>query len=160
MATLTGGCTCGAVRYELSEEPIFQLVCHCTDCQKSSGSAFEEVLIVAADRLAVMGREPKFFAVKADSGRTMNRGFCENCGSPVMIRRPETPQVVFLQAGSLDDPTVFKPAAEVFTCRSDSSVNRIDGAARFDKGPPPDVVRPVIEAHFANRSLSASGEKT
>ena len=152
MAYLTGGCTCGTVRYELSEEPIYQLVCHCTHCQKASGSAFAEVLIVAADRLAMLGSEPKYFAVKAESGRTMNRGFCEECGSPVMIRRPETPQVVFLQAGSLDDPALFKPAAEVFTCRAHSLARPIDGTARFEKGPPADVVRPIIEAHFAKRS--------
>lgn len=151
MAKLTGGCSCGDVRYELSEDPIFQLVCHCTDCQKSSGSAFAEILIVAADRLSIVGSEPKFFAVKAESGRTMSRGFCGKCGSPLMIRRPETPLVAFLQAGSLDDPGVFKPAAEVFTCRAHSLTKPIDGVSRFDKGPSADLVRPVIEAHFAKR---------
>lgn len=72
MKKLAGGCTCGAVRYELSEEPIFQLICHCADCQKASGSAFAEVLIVATDRLSMFGKEPKFFEVKAESGRSMN----------------------------------------------------------------------------------------
>ena len=152
MVTYSGGCACGAVRYELSEEPIFQLVCHCADCQKASGSAFAEVLIVAADRLSIYGSEPKFYAVKAESGRTMNRGFCDNCGSPVMIRRPETPQVAFLQAGSLDDSTAFKPAAEVFTCRAQSFATPVKGAMSFEMGPPADLVRPVIEAHFASRS--------
>jgi len=140
------------VRYELTEEPIFQLVCHCSDCQKASGSAFSEVLIVASDRLTIFGSEPKFYSVKAESNRTMMRGFCENCGSPVMIRRPETPQVAFLQAGSLDDPSSFKPAAEVFTCRAHSCVGPIEDAARFEKGPPVDLVRPVLEAHFKKRS--------
>jgi hypothetical protein len=149
---LTGECACGSVRYELSEDPIFQLVCHCTDCQKASGSAFSEVLIVAADRLSIRGREPKFYSVKAASGRTMSRGFCENCGSPLMIRRPETPQVAFLQAGSLDDPSVFKPAAEVFTCRAHTLAGAMGGGARFEQGPPADLVRPIIEAHFAKRS--------
>jgi hypothetical protein len=152
MNKLTGGCACGAVRYELSGEPIFQLVCHCNDCQKASGSAFAEVILVAADRLTIVGAEPKFFAVKADSGRTMNRGFCGNCGSPVMMRRTETPQIAFLQAGSLDDPHVFKPAVEVFTCNAHSAISPISGAARFEKGPPAEVVRPVLEAYFATRS--------
>lgn len=152
MKKLAGGCTCGAVRYELSEEPIFQLICHCADCQKASGSAFAEVLIVATDRLSIHGKEPKFFEVKAESGRSMNRGFCEKCGSPLMIRRPETPQIAFLQAGSLDDPTAFEPAAQVFMCRARSYDSPIEGAAQFEKGPTSDVVRPVIEAHFAKRS--------
>ena len=151
MAKLTGGCTCGAVRYELAEEPIFQLMCHCTDCQRASGSEFSEVLFVAADRLSMLGREPKFYSVKADSGRTMNRGFCGNCGSPVMICRPETPQLAFLQAGNLDDPGIFKPAAEVFTCRAHSLASPIEGTARFKEGPPLDLLRPILEAHFARR---------
>jgi hypothetical protein len=134
------------------EEPIFQLVCHCTDCRKASGSAFAEVLFVAADRLTMLGREPRFHAVKADSGRTMNRGFCETCGSPIMIRRPETPQLVLIQAGSLDDPMIFKPAAEVFTCRAHPAISPVDGAVRFDKGPSADLIRPAIEAHFKMRS--------
>ncbi len=152
MTNLSGGCACGAVRYKLTDAPIFQLICHCTDCQKASGSAFAEVLLVAADRLSMEGREPKFYAVKAESGRTMNRGFCGECGSPIMIRRPETPQVAFVQAGSLDDPTVFKPVAEVFTCRAHPSTSAMEGTARFEQGPPADLVRPAVEAYFKGRT--------
>jgi hypothetical protein len=151
MLTFTGGCACGAVRYELAEEPILQLICHCTDCQKASGSEFSKVLFVAADRLSMLGREPKFYSVKANSGRTMNRGFCDTCGSPVMIRRPEIPQIEFLQAGSLDDPNIFRAAAEVFTCRAHSVVTSIEGKDRFEEGPPVDLVGDVIKAHFARR---------
>jgi hypothetical protein len=108
-------------------------------------------LIVAADRLSMLGDEPKFYAVKSVVGNTMSRGFCPTCGSPIMIRRPETPQVAFIQAGSLDDPKIFKPVAEVFTCRSHPSIGPVDGAVRFEKGPPPDLVRPAVEAHFKKR---------
>jgi hypothetical protein len=151
MPMLTGGCACGAVRYELAEEPIFQLICHCIDCQKASGSEFSKVLFAAADRLSMLGREPKFYSVKANSGRTMNRGFCDNCGSPVMIRRPEIPQIAFLQAGSLDDPSIFKPVAEVFTCRAHSLANSIEVKDRYEEGPPVELVRDVFKAHFAKR---------
>ena len=151
MTRLSGGCACGAVRYEVREKPIFQLVCHCADCQKASGSAFAEVMIVASDRLSMQGREPRFFDVTADSGRTMSRGFCETCGSPLMIRKPELPQLTFLQVGSLDDPSLFTPAAEVYTCRAQAVSKPIDGVSRYEKGPPPDVVRSAVAAHFANR---------
>ena len=113
---------------------------------------------MAADRLSMLGREPKFYSVKANSGRTMNRGFCDTCGSPVMIRRPEIPQIEFLQAGSLDDPSIFRAAAEVFACRAHSVVTSIEGKDRFEEGPPVDLVRDVIKAHFARRRpLSANG---
>lgn len=152
MPILTGGCACGAVRYELAEEPILQLICHCADCQRASGSEFAKVLFVAADRLSLLGTEPRFYSVKANSGRTVNRGFCETCGSPVMGRRPEIPQIAFLQAGSLDDPSQFRPFAEVFTCRAHLLATSVEEKDRFEQGPPADVVRGIIKSHFERRS--------
>ena len=151
MTRLTGGCRCGAVRYEHTEEPIFQLICHCTDCRSASGSAFAGVLLVAADRLSMLGRDPKFHSVIADSGRTISRGFCETCGSPIMARREDAPQLAFIQAGSLDEPMAFKPAVEVFGFRAHPAVSPVGSAERFDRGAP-DLMRSAIEAHFKNRS--------
>ena len=151
MSVLSGGCACGAVRYELADEPIFQLICHCPDCRRACGSEFAKVLFVAADRLSMPGRELRFFPVRASSGRTMNRGFCENCGSLVMINRPEVPQIEFLLAGSLDDPSLFKPAAEVFACRADLLISSIEKIGRLEGGPPIEVLRDVVAALFAKR---------
>src|ERR1019366_6824023 len=80
---LTGGCACGKLRYECDEKPIVQLICHCRDCQRASGSAFAAVLFVPSDRLTFKRAEPKYHSVKAESGRTMQRGFCGECGSPL-----------------------------------------------------------------------------
>ncbi len=115
MSKLTGGCACGRIRYEVAEAPILQVQCYCADCRRASGSAFAEVMLVAADRLTLSGAEPSFYTAKADSGRTMNRGFCGTCGSPVLIRRPETPHIAFIQAGSLDDPSAFTPSASTLS---------------------------------------------
>ncbi|MDN5005489.1 GFA family protein [Bradyrhizobium sp. GCM10027634] len=151
MSVLSGGCACGAVRYELADEPIFQLICHCADCRRASGSEFAKVLFAAADRLSMLGSELKLFPVRASSGRTMNRGFCENCGSLVTINRPEIPQIEFLQAGSLDDPSLFTPATEVFTCRADLLITSIESIGRLKEGPPIELFRDVVAAHFAKR---------
>jgi hypothetical protein len=151
MKSLTGGCACGSIRYEASEAPILQIQCYCRDCQKASGSAFAEVVLVAADQLALSGTEPKYYSAKADSGRTMNRGFCGDCGSPVLIRRPETPQIAFIQAGSLDDPSTFAPSVVVFTSRAPSTAQIPTGIPAFEKGPTPEFVRPFLEAHAARR---------
>lgn len=152
MTRITGGCACGKVRYEIAEAPIFQAVCHCSDCQKSSGSAFAEVLLVAADRFAMSGAEPRFHASKAKSGRTMNRGFCSDCGSQVVIRRPETPQFAFVQAGSLDDPSLFQPMAEVFVSEARQRPKLGPAVAVFSHGPSPEFVSPIVTAHFAKRA--------
>jgi hypothetical protein len=151
MSVLTGGCACGAVRYELADEPFVQLVCHCADCQEASGSEFVETLLVTADRLSMLGEELKFFPVKASTGRTMKRGFCENCGSLVMINRPELPQIEFLQAGSLDDPSLFRPTTEMFTCRADLLISSIKSMGRLEERPPIELLRDVVAAHFAKR---------
>jgi hypothetical protein len=150
-----GGCACGAVRYECSEPSIVDLLCHCADCQKASGSAFAAVAIVATDRLVFTG-EPRFYAVRAESGRTMERGFCAACGSPVSIRRPETPAVTFLPAASLDDSSTFSPSAEVWVSRAEAWHSLHPGTLKFEEGPSAEAVRAPIEAYFAARAGNGS----
>jgi hypothetical protein len=152
MKSLTGGCACGSVRYELSDTPILQMQCYCEDCRKASGSAFAEVMLVAADRFALSGKEPKYHSAKADSGRTMKRGFCGDCGSPVLIHRPETPQFAFIQAGSLDDPSAFVPSVAVFTSHAPATAPPPTGVPAFENGPTPEFVKPFLEAHAKRRA--------
>ena len=75
------------------------------------------LLIVPCDRLSFTGTEPRYHQVKAESGGTMRRYFCTDCGSPVSIRRPETPQIEFICASSLDEPSQFVPC-EVWMSRA------------------------------------------
>ena len=72
---LTGGCLCGAVRYECSAKPLLAGNCHCRDCQRSSGSAFVAVMVVPASSLRIDG-PVKYYDSKADSGNNFTRGFC------------------------------------------------------------------------------------
>jgi len=156
MSGLSGGCACGSIRYECSERPIVQLICHCRDCQRASGSAYAAVLIVPSDRVTFRGTEPKYYAVKADSGRTMERGFCSDCGSPVLIRRPETPGIVLIQAASLDNPSRFVPTCEVWVSRADPWHQLHPDTAKFDRHPSAEAVRVPVEEYFAARA-TASG---
>ena len=64
----TGGCACGAIRYECSCEPLLCWKCHCRDCQRSSGSAFAVVVIVPATAFKFTKGEPNYYAVKGKSG--------------------------------------------------------------------------------------------
>lgn len=147
----SGRCACGRVRYECSEQPIVQLICHCRDCQRASGSAYAAVAIVASDRLAFTGAEPKYHAVTTRSGRTMRRGFCSECGSPVSIRRPETPLVEFIHAASLDDPSMFTPSCEVWVSSADPWHALLADTQKFETDPSPEAVRDPIRAYFAGR---------
>lgn len=109
------------------------------------------MLVVASDRLRFEGPEPKYHSVAAESGRTMRRGFCVECGSPISIRRPETPLVEFLQAASLDDPGLFAPTCEVWVSSAEPWHHLHPHTVTFDKGPSPEVVRAPIEAYFEAR---------
>ena len=155
MSAFAGGCACGLVRYECSEQPIVQLICHCRDCQRASGSAFAAVVVVPSDRLKFTGSELKYHAIKAESGRTMRRGFCAECGSPISIRRPETPLVEFLQVASLDDPSQFRPSCEVWVSSANAWHQLDPGTQKFEQNPSAEATRGPIEAYFAARAKAA-----
>lgn len=113
MAHIEGGCLCGRVRYSADAEPAFAGVCHCTDCQKFSGSAFATVVGVPASALKVAGAL-KTFTKAGDSGQSMHRRFCPECGSGVMDEADALPGIVMLNAGTLDDRSWVKPLSQVY----------------------------------------------
>jgi len=148
---IAGGCACGAVRYTCSERPLAQLICHCRDCQRASGSAFAACLIVPTDRLQFNGGKLKAYAVTSASGRTMRRLYCAACGSPVAIARPETPLVQYVHAASLDDPAIFSPTCEVWVSRAKAWHPHLSETLKFAEGPSPEAIRDPIAAYFAAR---------
>jgi hypothetical protein len=113
-ALFSGGCACGAIRYECSAAPLISFNCHCRDCQKAAGSAFLPLIVVPADALKITKGQPKYHAVRADSGRTINRGFCQDCGSTMLGKVAEQPSAMVITAGSLDDPSRYQPSADIY----------------------------------------------
>ena len=102
-AMQSGGCLCGAIRYEFPYDAVISAHhCHCKDCQRSTGSGKATILFVPADVLAVKG-EPKTYTVVGSEGSHVTRGFCGNCGSPVLSYVAEQPSLKFIKVGSLDD---------------------------------------------------------
>ena len=132
--SLTGGCLCGAVRFETSAEPIFSGNCHCRDCQRSSGSAFTPAIFVPENSVFIQ-ETVKYFEFKADSGNTISRGFCPNCGSQLFSKLQMMPNVLGLRAGTLDAPENFDPKMDIYTA-SASHWDHMDPALpKFSKGP-------------------------
>ena len=114
-APFTGGCACGAIRYECSAEPLIVVNCHCRDCQRARGSAFSTALAVPTDSLKLLQGEPKYYKVTADSGNIAHRGFCSECGSPVFAGNSNNAQIVAILVGSLDDPSWCTPMIDIWT---------------------------------------------
>jgi hypothetical protein len=129
--TVSGGCACGAVRYEFSAEPAAAINCHCRDCQRASGAGFAPCLIVWEESFRFVSGEPKYHTKISERGETMLRGFCVECGSPLGILEPHRPKLVFLPAASLDEPARYKPTMDIYT----------------DSSHPWDVLDPVLEHH-------------
>ena len=117
MTIRTGGCQCGALRYESAGEPIALYVCHCLECRKQSASAFGMSLQVPRAGFRVTHGHAKFWARPADSGRRVKCAFCSHCGSRVWHEGEEPADTLTLKAGSLDQPVDFSTAIHIWTSR-------------------------------------------
>lgn len=114
-APFSGGCLCGAIRYESRAAPLFSINCHCRDCQRTTGTAYAPVLAVPTDALTITQGEPTYYTSQSDSGQTVSRGFCSECGSGIFSKLSANPDIVGLKAASLDDPSWFRPAVDIYT---------------------------------------------
>ena len=113
-AKYSGGCLCGAVRYQAEVEPKFSFNCHCRDCQKASGGAFAPIAFFAQSQFSIQG-EVKYYQSLGASGQNVRRGFCPNCGSNLFGLPEIAAEMISIRAGTLDDPELFQPKFEIFT---------------------------------------------
>jgi len=110
-----GGCACGAIRYECSAEPLLSEFCYCRDCQRSSGNASAALLFVPIANFILTIGSPKYYRVMGTSGFPLDRGFCPECGSPMVVKPHRAPDLIIIAAASLDDPSRFRPQVEMWT---------------------------------------------
>ncbi len=110
----SGGCACGTVRYTCTEEPVYMGNCHCKDCQQATGTAYFAAVAVKATQFSISSGAPSWFERQADRGHVMRRGFCSSCGSPLFLINGSNTRVMVLYAGSLDDPSWYKPSRDIF----------------------------------------------
>ena len=111
-----GGCLCGAVRYKARGEPLDAFVCHCTACQRKTGSAFAIELFFLSENLEFTGVAPSVFETKSDeSGRWLRHEFCAKCGSSVGLTAERRPGQHAVMGGTFDDPNWFKIGRHIWT---------------------------------------------
>ena len=109
-----GGCLCGAVRYECSADQLFMGTCNCRDCQKAGGGAYDACIGLPAVALKITG-QVKYHDPKAESGNTLTRGFCPDCGARLFSKTSGVPDLAMITAGSLDNPSQYKPSMDIYT---------------------------------------------
>jgi len=131
---IEGGCLCGKVRYSADAEPIFVGLCHCANCQKGSGAAFNIVVALPTPAFSVQGAT-RTFAGHGDSGKAVSRRFCPDCGSPIASEPEMMPNVTMIAAGTLDDSSWVKPAMQIFCDSAQPWVELGGEMQRFPKMP-------------------------
>src|SRR5437870_5253450 len=87
-----GGCLCGLIRYRLTDEPLTLYACHCTDCQRRTGSAFALSMPVFKSGLDLLKGEPRTYAVTLSDGRQKHGTFCGECGTRLWGEPPKFPK--------------------------------------------------------------------
>jgi hypothetical protein len=110
----TGGCTCGKVRYRLASGPLFVHCCHCLNCQRQTGSAFVINLLIEADRVELLSGDPAPVDVPRDDGSRQRIFRCPTCQVAVYSEYGR-PEVLFVRAGTLDDPSRVEPDVHIYT---------------------------------------------
>ena len=133
--SMTGGCACGAVRYECTAEPLYAGHCQCRDCQIYNGGGHASGFGMPEAAFAITG-DVKFHDTTADSGNTVRRGFCPECGAPVISKGAGTGEALFVHAASLDDPSQFKPTGVVYAGSAQAWDHMDPELPSFDKLPP------------------------
>ena len=136
MSEIKGGCLCGAVRYESQAEPAIVAVCHCTTCQKNTGSAFSLNIGVPQDSVTFSGEGLATYEDRGGaSGKPFYRKFCSRCGSPISGQGDAYSGLVFIKAGTLDDPSWVKPGAHIWCAEKQPWVAIEDGVGQFSGNP-------------------------
>lgn len=131
----TGGCACGAIRYEIPSEPLAMNHCQCRDCQRKSGTGHGSYLTFPAEGVKLSGDATRW-DMTGDSGNVKTRGFCPKCGSPVFLTFSAMPELFTVHAASLDDPGRFRPQMVTYSVRGLSWDRQDPELATFERLPP------------------------
>ena len=113
---LDGGCTCGAVRYRLKARPIFVHCCHCTWCQRETGSAFAVNAFIEASQVELLKGRPVQQTLPSLSGKGQVFWRCADCGVTAWSNYADSgPKFNFVRVGTLDDPSQVPPDIHIYT---------------------------------------------
>jgi hypothetical protein len=151
-----GGCTCRAVRYRLTSRPMIVHGCHCSWCQRETGSAFAINAVIETDRVVVQG-EVESVVTPSASGAGQRIARCPKCKVALWSHYAGAgPSMRFVRVGTLDDPNLFPPDIHIFTSTKQAWVTLPPGARAYAEFyNPKDVWPPESQARW--KAAKASG---
>jgi hypothetical protein len=112
-----GGCHCGKIAYQADIDPEKVAVCHCTDCQTGSGSAYRTNVPTQKNSFRLLSGEPRIYVKTAESGNRRAQGFCADCGTPLFSTTETGREVYVLRVGSIHERAQLRPRSQGW-CRS------------------------------------------
>jgi hypothetical protein len=128
----SGGCHCGAIRYDVDGEPQHVALCHCSDCRRSAGAPMVSWAAFTEDALTVTQGQTITFN---SSGAAM-RSFCGTCGTGLFYRNADMlPGIVDIQSVTLDDPEALPPDAHIQVAERLHWMDDLDSLTRFERFP-------------------------
>jgi len=112
-----GRCHCGQIAYEADVDPEDVSICHCTDCQMLTGSAYRVSVRTSQESFRLLSGQPTSYTKTADSGARRAHSFCPNCGAPTYARAAENPTSYSLRVGCLEERASLPPRIQIW-CQS------------------------------------------
>ena len=131
---IDGHCHCGRIAFEAEADPGAVTICHCTDCQRLTGSAFRANIRVSAESFALHSGSPKSYVKTAESGNQRRHAFCGDCGTPIYACAIENPQSYSLRLGTITQRAAFSPQRQIWRRSALPWVDAVAAVPASEKG--------------------------
>jgi hypothetical protein len=130
--TITGGCHCGAIRYEVDGKLVFHALCHCSDCRRCAGAPMVGWTMYRSDAVKVTRGTPKVYA----SSENARRHFCSDCGTGLFyVNETILPGIIDIQSATYDDPNIVPPQAHIQVADRIGWMGRVHELPTFERFP-------------------------
>ncbi len=109
-----GSCHCGQITFEADIDPGTVRICHCTDCQTLTGSAYRVTVPAPAGSFVLRSGSPRVYVKTAESGNQRAQAFCPNCGTPIYATEPDEPRIYGIRVGTLRQRAELAPMQQIW----------------------------------------------
>lgn len=140
MISISGGCLCGKIRYTVKSLPISQGICFCHQCKKTGSIFGSSLMVLHKKTFEYVQNVVSFYETKSDSGSTVRRHFCKECGSHVFSEISDVPDIITLKAATLDDLSLFAPQFSAWTKSASIPSSVPSDIPSFDENVPLEIV--------------------
>ena len=131
---IDGHCHCGEIIFEAEVDPTALTICHCTDCQRITGSAFRANIAAPAEHFVLKSGTPKSYIKTAERGNKRRQAFCGTCGTQLWACAVEEPQSYTLRAGTITQRAAFSPLHQIWRRSALGWVDELAKVPASEKG--------------------------